>query len=243
MRNYVYRLIVALGGCVFRLLALRLTVRGAEHLPARGGAVLAVSHFSYLDFALAEWAVWRAGRRYTRFMATKASFRHPVVGPLMRSMRHIPVDRDAGAAAYAHALEVLETGDLVGVFPETRVSASFTLLPFKTGAARLAAESGAPIVPCVIWGSHRVLTRTHRFSVRGAFRTPVLICFGEPMFVTPDTESSAATATLQAKMDALLSEAQVAYPHGSPPGAWWVPAHLGGGAPTTETPTTQETPA
>jgi 1-acyl-sn-glycerol-3-phosphate acyltransferase len=228
-KDLVYRLIVALGGGVFRLLGLRRTVVGASHVPADGGVVLAISHFSYLDFALAEWALWRERKRCTRFMATVRSFEHWLAGPLMRSMGHIPVDRSDGNGAYRHAVAALHRGEVVGVFPETRVSGSFTLLPFKTGAARMAGEAGVPIVPCVIWGSHRVLTRTHRFSLRAAWRTPVVIVFGEPM--PAGGESAAVTAALHARMDALLAQAMDDYPERPAPGAWWVPAHRGGGAP------------
>ena len=117
-RDPVYRLIVAVGSGYFRLLGLRRTVIGTEHVPTNGGAVLAISHFSYLDFALAEWAIWRHRKRYTRFMATGASFRHRLAGPLMRAMGHIPVERDSPTAALAHAVTVLQRHELVGVFPE-----------------------------------------------------------------------------------------------------------------------------
>lgn len=228
-----YRLIVALGGGAFRLLGLRRTINGTAHVPAEGGVVLALSHFSYLDFALAEWALWRDRRRYTRFLATVRSFEHRLAGPLMHAMGHIPVDRDAGAHAYRHAVDALRRGEVVGVFPESRVSASFTLLPFKTGAARMAAESGAPIVPCVIWGSHRVLTRGRRFSLRSAYRAPVAVSFGEPLQVAPDDDPVAVTQALRARMEWLLARAMDDYP-ALPAGAWWVPAHRGGGAPPPE---------
>ena len=234
MRNAVYRLIVAVGGGFFRALGLRRTVVGAEHVPASGGAVLAISHFSYLDFALAEWVVWHERRRYTRFMATAAAFRHPLSGPLMRSMRHIPVDRDAGARAYEHALGTLAHGDLVGVFPESRVSGSFTLLPFKTGAARIAQAAGVPILPCVVWGSHRVMTRTHRTRLLAARGTPVVIAFGEPLRAEPGEDPRDATSRLRQAMQELLEEAIDCYPERPEPGAWWVPAHRGGGAPPPE---------
>ena len=54
LKNRVYRLIVAIGGLFFRLLDLRRDIRGTEHIPVEGGVVLAMSHFSYLDFALAD---------------------------------------------------------------------------------------------------------------------------------------------------------------------------------------------
>ena len=229
MRDRAYRWIVAVGTLFLRVMDVRREVRGVEAVPAEGGVVLAISHFSYLDFVLAEWALWRHRRRYTRFMATKASFDHPVAGPLMRSMGHIPVDRDAGASAYRFALDALHRGEVVGIFPETRVSASFTLLPFKQGAARLAARSGCPIVPCVIWGSHRIMTRTRKTRLLASRHVPVQVVFGAPLHVAPDADPAVVTAELHAIMTTMLEDAMDA--DALEPGAWWVPAHRGGGAP------------
>jgi 1-acyl-sn-glycerol-3-phosphate acyltransferase len=232
--DLVYRWIVRFGTLVLRVLDVRRTVHGIENLPADGPVVLAITHFSYLDFVLVEWAIWRHRRRYTRFMATKKSFEHPIVGPLMRSMGHIPVDRSKGASAYRHAYDALQRDQIVGVFPETRVSRSFTLLPFKAGAARMAAQSGAPLVPCVIWGSHRVSTRTHKTRLRDARHIPVTIAFGPPMYVSPGDDPAAVTAMLRTRMEDLLAQTQDDYPEQPAPGAWWQPAHRGGGAPTAE---------
>jgi 1-acyl-sn-glycerol-3-phosphate acyltransferase len=230
VKDRVYRWIVALGGLYLKVMDVRRDVRGIENVPREGGVVLAISHFSYLDFVLAEWAVWRDRRRYTRFMATKASFDHPVVGRLMSAMGHIPVDRTAGASAYRVAATALRRGEVVGVFPETRVSRSFTLLPFKNGAARMAGQSGCPIVPCVIWGSHRVLTRTRKTPLLKARHKPVRIVFGEPISVGPHEHPEHVTERLHQVMTAMLEQAMDA--DVLEPGAWWVPAHRGGGAPT-----------
>jgi 1-acyl-sn-glycerol-3-phosphate acyltransferase len=234
LKNRVYRWIVALGTAFLRLIDARREVHGTENIPKTGGVVLAITHFSYLDFVLAEWAIWRDRKRYTRFMATLQAFQHPVAGPLMRSMGHIPVDRSAGASAYKFALDALRRGELVGVFPETRVSRSFALLPFKNGAARMAAQSGCPIVPCVIWGSHRVMTRTHKTSLLRSRHTPVTVVFGEPIHVAPEDDVAIVTDKLRQVMDDLLAHAQDTYPDKAEPGAWWEPAHRGGGAPTPE---------
>ncbi len=231
-RDVGYRCIVAVGTLLLRLLDVRRTVRGIENFPTQGGVVLAMSHFSYFDFILVEWAIWRSRRRYIRFMATKNSFEHPVGGPLMRSMGHIPVDRSKGATAYRYAYDTLARGEIVGVFPETRVSGSFTLLPFKKGAVRMAAISGAPLVPCVIWGSHRLKTRTHKTPLHKARHLPVTILFGEPIQVARDADLDAVTQHLRTVMTGLLAQAQDDYPEQAEPGAWWQPAHRGGGAPT-----------
>lgn len=228
----VYRLIILFARLVMRALGMRRRLTGLENMPSSGGAVLAITHFSYLDFVLAGWVSHRKNRRLVRFLATAQSFRHPVAGPLMRSMRHVPVERDGGGGAYRAAVQRLQEGELVGVFPESRVTRSFELLPFKAGAARMAGQAGVPLVPIVIWGSHRVITRSHRFSLRHAFGKPITLVVGPPLHPTPDDDPVAITAKLQAQMNAMLHEAQEAYPVPAPPGAWWQPARLGGGAPT-----------
>src|SRR5476649_1809573 len=92
----VYRLAIRLGAGLFRLLDLRRDVYGVSNVPPTGPAVLAVTHFGYLDFALVQDAVWRRYRRLTRFLVTDVAFAHPIAGPLLRAMRHIPVHRAAG---------------------------------------------------------------------------------------------------------------------------------------------------
>ena len=178
-----YRLVLFLGTLFIRLMDIRVITKGIEHVPATGPVVLAVSHFSYLDFALSELAIWRATRRKTRFLAIQAAFSHRLSGRPMRAMGHIPVGR--GAAAYRLARTALRRGEVVGVFPETRVSRSFTLLPFKGGAARLSTQTGAPLIPCVIWGSHRILTRTYPRDLRRSRHLPVMMASGRPSPTEP----------------------------------------------------------
>jgi 1-acyl-sn-glycerol-3-phosphate acyltransferase len=229
----VYRPVIGGFLAVFRLLRLRFVVQGSENIPASGGAVLASSHLGYLEFALVGSVAWRERRRLLRFLAVKAAFSHRLSGPLMRGMHHIPVDREAGAAAYDAALIALRGGELIGVFPEGGVSRSWTLKSFRTGAARLAAAAEVPIVPVVVWGGHRILTKGRRPHLRDAYRATISITFGEPMIVEPGSDPGAVTEELHASMAALLDAAQRSYPD-TPRTAhdrWWLPAHLGGGAP------------
>jgi 1-acyl-sn-glycerol-3-phosphate acyltransferase len=229
-----YTPIIALAKGVFRLLGLRFTVTGAEHVPRTGGAVMAVNHVGYLDFTFAGLAAHPAGR-LVRFMAKKEVFDHPVSGPLMRGMRHIPVDRlGAPAESYAAALEALRAGEIVGVFPEATISQSYELKDFKTGAVRMARDAGVPLLPCVIWGSQRVFTKGRpKDLTRG---TPIRIVVGEPFSPDPEGDPAVATEDLKRRMQALLDEAQATYPGGprSPEDTWWIPARLGGTAPTLE---------
>ncbi|WP_279580749.1 lysophospholipid acyltransferase family protein [Fodinicola feengrottensis] len=157
-REPVYTTAITVGRALFQSLNLRRRVRGIQNLPRTGGAVLAITHFSYVDFALTEWAMHRSTGRKIRYLATAKSFDHPIAGPLMRAMKHIPVDRDDGMPAYRRSLEVLKEGELLGVFPEAQVNVSWTVGEIKAGAVRMAAAAGVPLIPVVLWGSHRVLT-------------------------------------------------------------------------------------
>jgi len=234
MAELTYTPIITLARGVFRGLGLRFTITGEEHVPRTGGAVMAVNHVGYLDFTFAGLAVRRAGR-LVRFMAKKEVFDHRVSGPLMRGMRHIPVDRHGAAAdSYRLAVRALRGGEIVGLFPEATISLSFELKDFKTGAARMAQEAGVPLLPCVIWGSQRVYTKGRRKDLtRG---TPIRIAVGEPFSPDPSADPVAVTAELKARMQVLLDQARATYPGAprSPEDTWWIPAAMGGTAPTLE---------
>jgi 1-acyl-sn-glycerol-3-phosphate acyltransferase len=232
-RNPLYSTAITAGRTVFGAFRLRPRVTGLTNLPDAGGAVLAITHFGYADFALVEWMTWRKNRRHIRFMAKKGAFDKPVVGALLRGMGHISVDMTAGAQAYAEAVRALSAGELVGVFPEGGVNASFTVRELKTGAARMAQEAGVPIVPIAVWGGHRLLTKNHRPSLGEAFRTPISFAIGAPMRVAADEDPQQVTDRLHDTLQHLVDGAQARYPE---PGAgrWWQPAHLGGTAPTPE---------
>lgn len=229
----VYRIAIVAGRLLFSSWRLRRTETGTEHIPVTGGAVLAMTHFGYLEFALVEWVTWLRTRRHIRFLAKQSVFERPVVGTLMRSMRHIPVDMSAGAGAFRRAVDALEEGELIGVFPEAGVSASFTVREFKTGAVRLAAQAGVPVIPVAVWGGHRLLTKNRRIGFRERFGMPVAFAFGEPIPVGPDDDAQERTAELRSTVTRMVAELQAAYPADGT-GQWWQPCHLGGSAPTPE---------
>ena len=232
-REPVYTSAIGVGRAMFGALRVRRVVRGAENIPDAGGAVIAMTHFGYLEFALVEWATYLHNRRRIRFMAKQSVFEKPVVGWLMRSMRHIPVNMKAGADAFAAAAVALRAGELLGVFPEAGVSASFTIRDFKTGAVRLAAQAGVPIIPVAVWGGQRLMTKNRKITLRERMGIPVLFSFGEPIVVTAEDDAAETTALLKSRMENLLAELQSDYPvNGS--GQWWQPRALGGSAPTPE---------
>lgn len=227
VRDLTYPPIVAAAKVALRLLAVRLDVRGAEHVPRHGPAVLAVNHLSYVDFLLGGFAALPSGRR-VRFLAKRELFDSRWTGALMRSLHHIEVDRSTGAQSYAEALGRLRTGEVVGVFPEATISRAMQLKQFKTGAARLAADAGAPLVPVVLWGGQRVLTKDHPRDLSRGHR--VAITVGEPLRPAGH-DPVADTAALRARMAALLDETVRRCPV-SPQGQWWAPAAYGGTAPS-----------
>ncbi|MCP9275802.1 lysophospholipid acyltransferase family protein [Mycolicibacterium arenosum] len=225
----VYGTAIALARLIWRAQGLKFTVTGVENLPVTGGAVVAINHTSYFDFTFAGLPAYEQGRgRKVRFMAKKEVFDHKVSGPLMRSFRHIPVDRDSGAASFSEACLKLKEGELVGVYPEATISRSFEIKEFKSGAARMAIAADVPIIPHVIWGAQRIWTKGHPRKMWRP-KVPISVTVGEPIYPTlPPTEL---TALLHSRMQHLLERAQDAYgPH--PPGEFWVPHRLGGGAPT-----------
>ena len=236
-REPIYSTAIGAGRALFSLLRVRPAVTGLQHLPATGGAVLAITHFGYLDFALVEWVTWVHNRRHIRFMAKKGAFDQPLVGPLLRGMHHISVDMESGHEAYAQAVTALGTGELLGVFPEGGVNASFTVRELKTGAVRMAQAANVPIIPVAVWGGHRLMTKNHRSTLRERLGVPVSIRFGEP--VRPDAagpadrDVAAATLRLHDTLQHLVDAVQAEYPVAGA-GQWWQPAHLGGTAPTPE---------
>jgi 1-acyl-sn-glycerol-3-phosphate acyltransferase len=229
----IYGSAVAAGLGLFNLWRLKPRADGLEHVPASGGAVLAMTHFGYLEFALIEWATWRHNRRHIRFLAKQSVFQKPGVGFVMRGMRHIPVDMKAGADAFAKAVAALRDGELIGVFPEAGVSASFTVREFKTGAARLAAEAGVPLIPVAVWGGHRLMTKNRTVRTRERIGVPVHFSFGAPITVGGDEDPREATDELRRRMQGMVDDLQRDYPVDGA-GQWWQPRHLGGTAPTPE---------
>ncbi|MDR7330469.1 1-acyl-sn-glycerol-3-phosphate acyltransferase [Corynebacterium guangdongense] len=193
---------------VLRAQGIAVTVVGAEHLPATGGALLAMNHTGYYDFIFGEIPGHVRGRRLVRFMAKKEVFDTPVVGAIMKSMDHASVDRDKGASSVEEAIRRLRDGQIVGIFPEATISRSFELKEFKTGAARIAAGAGVPLIPMVTWGSQRIWTKGRKKHL-GRSNVPVFIHVGAPVDTSGTPEE--ATARLKSVMSELLADARAAY--------------------------------
>jgi 1-acyl-sn-glycerol-3-phosphate acyltransferase len=150
VRSFLYKLVEAL----FRVLFVY-RCEGEENVPAQGPAIVAANHPSYLDPVLLSLQVARP----IHFMAWDALFKVPLLGALMRAFGAFPVDvrRGKGKGAYEKARALLEAGEVVGLFPEGKRSRTAWMEPsLREGAARLALETGAPVVPASITGAFRV---------------------------------------------------------------------------------------
>lgn len=234
MRDPVYRFIIGFAKALIAVMRWRPTVLGGENIPAKGGAVIALNHIGYLDFVFAGYtAIPR--KRLVRFMAKKEVFDKAGVGWLMRAMKHIPVDRFGDPAdSLRDAVGRLKSGQLVGMFPEGTISPSFVPREGKSGAVRMAQQAEVPLIPMAVWGTQRIITKWRPKNFKRDIA--IVVNVGAPITVAADEDPNAVTARLMASITALLGEAQAAYPQ-QPAGdndGWWLPAHLGGTAPTVD---------
>ena len=231
MRDLTYPPIIVTAKTAFKVLGQRFLMTGTENVPRSGGVMLAYNHIGYVDFIYGGFAANPSGRK-VRFMAKRELFDHKYTGPLMRSLHHIEVDRGEGVASYHTAVDYLRAGEAVGIFPEATISRAMELKEFKSGAVRIAAAAGVPVVPVILWGTQRMMTKDHPkdFS-RGK---TIAITVGEPLHPTGE-DPVAETAELRAVMARMLDETIRSYPADEqPPGSWWVPAAYGGTAPSLE---------
>jgi 1-acyl-sn-glycerol-3-phosphate acyltransferase len=134
---------------------------GAEHLPKAGvGVVVAPNHISYADPLTLAHFLWDNGRA-PRYLAKESLFRLPVLGKIITACGQIPVyraSRDA-ARAYRDAVAAVRAGECVGIYPEGTITKDPALWPMngKTGAARVALETGCPVIPIAQWGPQEIL--------------------------------------------------------------------------------------
>jgi 1-acyl-sn-glycerol-3-phosphate acyltransferase len=206
----------------------KLTFRGLENIPERGGALLAQNHTSYLDWLPPLFAAREQGRRmYFMIKAEMADVK--AVNYVIKHARLIPVDRTHGHDAFDVAVQRLREGELIGMHPEATISRSFELREFKTGAARMALAAQVPIIPLIVWGAHRIWPKDQQKKV---FRNqvPITVAAGRPL--PPRGTAEQLNDALREAMNGLLYQVQEEYPH--PQGEFWVPRRLGGGAPTQE---------
>lgn len=228
MAEIVYPPVIVALKTFWKYLGLQFNFEGDAHIPRKGGAILAMNHIGYLDFALIGTAALPAGR-LVRFMAKKEIFDNKLAGPLMRGMHHINVDRSSGSASFVAALRALKSGEVIGIFPEGTISKSFEIKELKSGAVRLAMGANVPVIPAIIWGSQRIWTKGVKRDLRRN-KFPIFVTFGEPMYFDKASDVEAGERALREALLNLLHEAQEKYPD-SHHGQRWAPTRLGGTAP------------
>lgn len=161
----------------------RFRVRGSGNIPKTGGVLVASNHLSFADPTTLTAFCLAAGR-VPRYLAKASLWNLPVVRSVMRSGRHIPVYRGAATAseAFRDAVASVKAGECVAIFPEATFSKDPAGWPMrgKTGVARIALETGAPVIPVANWGTHRLLPATAWFP-RGLPRKTVELVAGPPV--------------------------------------------------------------
>lgn len=150
-----YTMIRALLRLIYRVL-FRLEASGKEHVPKEGGVVLCSNHISLLDPP----AIGILLKRRIRFMAKAELFNIPVFGAAIKALGAFPVKRGGvGKETIRTAFQLLQDGDIMGIFPEgTRNTDQSTAA--KKGAAMIALRSGAAVVPVAIIGSYKLFRKT-----------------------------------------------------------------------------------
>lgn len=130
----------------------RVRVEGLENIPLQGGVIVCLNHVSNLDPIVTGVALVK--RRPLRALVKHSLMKAPVVGGVMRTMKHIPVERGTAksADAFVSAKEALLANAALVIYPEGTIPKDGKLGKFKTGAQRLSIETGVPIVPVGQWG-------------------------------------------------------------------------------------------
>lgn len=188
----------------------RFDISGVENIPTDGPAIVAANHRSYFDPVAYGLAVFGAGR-HPRGLAKKELFDAPVLGKLLEAAGAICVDRDGRSSdAYEQALEALELGEVVVIAPQATIPRGEAFfdpeLRGKTGAARLAAATGAPVVPLGLWGTEVVWPRSSRLpKPSGPGGLPVVrVRVGRPVEGLGGIDAETDTKRIMASISDLL---------------------------------------
>jgi len=189
----------------------RFDLTGVDHIPSKGPVLLAANHRSYFDVAALALVAARVGRP-VRFLGKKEIFDAPVVGTIARAIGGISVDRGSGSDQPLRAAEAaLRAGEVVIVLPQGTIPRGEAFfdpeLKGKTGTARLAAATGAVVVPIGLWGTEKVWARSARMPDFTLVRHPprITIRVGYPLAL-PHEDAVADTAAIMAAISALLPE-------------------------------------
>jgi 1-acyl-sn-glycerol-3-phosphate acyltransferase len=202
---------------------IRWTIEGAQMIPAHGPVILASNHVSYLDPLVLAYLADQRHRR-VRFLAKAELFDKRGLGSFLRSSHQIPVHRGTAdaAASLDAAVAALRAGECVTVFPEGTISLDLEPMAGKSGSARLAQQSGVPVLPVGLWGLQRVLYKGRKPNWRTGVAETVAV--GAPVRVGADEDVRVATDRIMTAICAQVSRARELYPQtpGEGDDGWWV---------------------
>lgn len=160
---------------------------GAGHIPKTGAAIVASNHLSYFDVLNLTHFIFRNGRA-PRYLGKVGVFKVPIIGRIILAAGQVPVERETPNAGKAvdHAKRLLESGHLLGVYPEGTLTRDLDHWPMiaKTGLARLALSTNTPVIPIAQWGS-QVLMPTYSKKLKLFPRTKITIVAGKPVDLSP----------------------------------------------------------
>lgn len=180
-RHFVLALVASVLIPIVRLLFV-VKPKGIEKLPKHGSYILVANHVTNVDALAVAYLVYVKLKRAPHFLAKESLFRVPVIGPILRAAGQIPVyrsgHRNDTPLKAAHAY--LEAGHTIAIFPEGTLTRSPELWPMrgKSGAIRLALETGVPVYPVGQWGSEKILPQ-YGSKFRPGFWKPVNILIGD----------------------------------------------------------------
>jgi 1-acyl-sn-glycerol-3-phosphate acyltransferase len=189
---------------ILRVSGITIEVLHPERLPRRGSFIVAANHESFADVV----ALLACLPLQVRFLTKRSIFRVPVLGWSIAAAGFVPVDRgdrSGSAATLEAALRRLESGRSLVIFPEETRSRGAELLPFKKGAALLAAKTGRPLLPLGLAGSRRILPRGRLLMSPGR----IVVCPGDPIEAggPAPTDRKDLTERLRERVAALRDEA------------------------------------
>src|ERR1700722_5996477 len=181
---------------------------GQENIPKSGPVIIAPNHMSYADWGTDSLFFYEAGR-YPTFLIKASAFKVPFIGKLLYGAGQIPVNRGAADAAVAlkQAEQALKEGGAVIIYPEGTATRDPDLWPMvaKTGVARVALASGAPVIPVARWGTQDVLpygSKKPKLWPRQTVRTVA----GKPVDLSEWTGKQTSARALRAATDAIMAD-------------------------------------
>lgn len=180
-RHFVLALVASVLIPIVRMLFV-VRPKGIEKLPKHGSYILVSNHVTNLDALAVAYLVYVQLKRAPHFLAKESLFRVPIIGPILRAAGQIPVYRSGhrNDTPLKAAHEYLKAGHTIAIFPEGTLTRSPDLWPMrgKSGAIRLALETGVPVYPVGQWGSEQILPQ-YGSKFRPGFWKPVNVLIGD----------------------------------------------------------------